>query len=25
LTSTQIARIVEAHKEQMERFDYLPI
>lgn len=25
LTSAQIARIVEAHKEQMERFGYLPI
>jgi len=25
LTSAQIARIVEAHKEQMERFGYLPL
>jgi hypothetical protein len=25
LTSAQITRIVEARKEQMERFSYLPI
>ena len=25
LTPAQIARIVDAHKEQMERFGYLPI
>jgi hypothetical protein len=25
LTSAQIARIIDAHQEQMERFGYLPI